>query len=101
MSELDNSSNGIYSFLETPRPEVAPSLRSGHYSLGPLGLNCVDLLDSVSIIYHTISIQAPATLSLRCERNTALILAAQGGRTTTVKLLIETGTDVSIRNVVS
>ena len=50
------------------------------------------------VLYH---IQAPATLSLRCEGNTALMLAAQGGHTTSAKVLIEAGTDVSIRNVVS
>ena len=88
-------------FRDPQAQSSALAIRSGCYSLGPSGLNCVDPLGSVSILYQTISIQAHANLSLRCEGNTALMLAAQGGCTTTVKVLIETGTDVSIRNVVS
>ena len=39
-------------YLETLGPLVVPSLRSGHYSPGPLGfLNTLDPLDTVSNCY--------------------------------------------------
>ena len=45
--------------------------------------------------------QAPAILQLKWKGNTALMMAAKGGHTKTVKILIEAGTDVTERNTVS
>ena len=49
LNQLETSSNGLYAFYETLRPLVAPSLRSGCYSLGPSGR--IETLDLVSNYY--------------------------------------------------
>ena len=45
--------------------------------------------------------QAPAILHLKWKGNTALMMAAKGGHTKTVNILIEAGADVTGRNMVS
>ena len=52
-------------------------------------------------VYQYMYMQAPALLHLRWKGNTALMMSAKGGHTTTVKVLIEAGIDVAIRNNVS
>ena len=48
----DRAVNMATKFVITERPLVAPSLRSGCYSLGPSGLlKCVETLDSISNYY--------------------------------------------------
>ena len=58
-----------------------------------LGQNCI------SKFYH-FSIKIQTVLELRYARETALMLAAQGGHTETVKTLIEAGADVSSKKTV-
>ena len=55
----------------------------------------------VTSIKPSVYMQAPAILHLKWKGNTALVMAAKGGHTKTVKILIEAGADVAGRNTVS